>query len=109
MIICINSHINCVSVSWASASVAVGEAIKCFSCSGSLSGPCGRLDASRDVITCGGWVRTCVTVFGGAGGVSTGGCWYKNNYSMKNSDGQIDFIVRVFHSSLHVSHDFYVN
>ena len=73
MIICINIHINCVSVSFNSASAAVGEAIKCFSCSGSLSGPCGRPDASRDVITCGGWVRTCVTVFGGAGGVSTGG------------------------------------
>ena len=60
----------------------MSEAIKCFSCSGSLSGPCGRPDASRDVITCGGLVRTCVTVYGGAGGVSTGGVnmnneWYK--------------------------------
>ena len=77
MIICINIHINCVSVSFNSASAAVGEAIKCFSCSGSLSGPCGRPDASRDVITCGGLVRTCVTVYGGAGGVSTGGCQYE--------------------------------
>ena len=74
MIIYINNYINCVSFSWDSASVAVSEAIKCFSCSGSLSGPCGRPDASRDVITCGGLVRTCVTVYGGAGGVSTGGC-----------------------------------
>ena len=42
-------------------------------------------------------------------GVDVNNEWYKNNYSIKNSDGQIDFIVCVFHSSLHVSHDFYVN
>ena len=77
MIIYINNYINCVSFSWDSASVAVGKAIKCFSCGGSSSGPCGRPDASRDVITCGGWVRTCVTVFGEAGGASTGGRQYE--------------------------------